>query len=254
MTVNSMGGLGVLSHTFHEIKVVNMGSSLASRVLVISIIVALGICFLFSKIMVKEDAVVVNLALKEEGKVYVFSFSSAKGVKQQILKNSSPSVGPFIQVFEEDELHYVQPKDIKEIVNILCGNYRIHEYPEQRFDGYITTTQMKCLNHFVRNENTSKIVEQMKVHEMSLSSPVSDSLRVVRWSSNYLSGETQILENCQKKQFRVAENPHPGETFVCSKEFIVVNLEEMGSFYSQKVSFELDKKNQLLYIEKRSVE
>ena len=231
-----------------------MGSSLASRALVICIIVAFGICFLFSRIMVKEDAVVVNLALKEEGKVYIFSFSSAQGIRKQILQNSSPTIAPFIQVFEEDGLHYVQPKHVKEIINILCGNYRIHEYPEQRFDGYITTTQMKCLNHFVRNKNASKIGEQIKVHEMSLSSPVSDSSRVVRWSSNYLSGQTQILENCQKKQFRVAENPNPGETFICSKELVVINLEEVSGFYSQRVEFELDKKRQLLYIEKRSVE
>ncbi|MEM9077112.1 MAG: hypothetical protein AAGC43_08735 [Bacteroidota bacterium] len=225
-----------------------MGRKLSALRLIILSVSIIGICWVFWGIFSKTESVLANLALKEEGNVYVFSLLGTNSVKQQISQNNSPAVMPFIQVFEEDGGLYVQPKDLKEIVNILCGNYRIHEYPEKSFEGYLTTTQLKCMNHFVRNENTTNIGEQIKINELSLSSPVSDSTLAIKWTMNFISGQSVVLDNCMKKSFRVIEKPHPGQTFASTKEFVVVRLEDIAQFYANGIKFRLDSESQLLYI------
>ncbi len=225
-----------------------MGRKLPALRLVLGAVFIIGLCWTFWGKFSKTETAVVNLVLQEQDRVYLISLLGSSHVKQHISKQNSPEVMPFIQIFEEDGSLYIQPKDLKEIVNILCGNYRVHDYPEKSFEGYITTTQMKCMNHFVRNENTSKIGEQIKVNELSLTSPVSDSTFTIKWSTNYISQQTEVLENCLRKHFRVIEKPHPGQTFASTKEFVVVNLEEIARFYGKGITFSLDLENQLLFI------
>ena len=220
---------------------------LALRLIILSVFI-IGLCWMFWGMSSNTESVEVNLVLQEQEKVYLFSLLGTNHVKEYIARQNTPEVMPFVQIFQDGGMLYIQPKDLKEIVNILCGNYRIHEYPEKSFEGYITTTQMKCMNHYVRNENTSQIGEQIKINELSLSSPVSDSTFTIQWSTNYISQQVEVLQNCIKKPFKVIEKAQQGQNISSTKEFVVVKLEDVASFYGRDIMFRLDAKNQLLYV------
>ena len=64
-------------------------------------IAAFSAVFMFS---CETDNAVVNLALKKEGKVYVFSTLGSFIVENSIRKNESPAAFGFIQLFEDDGL------------------------------------------------------------------------------------------------------------------------------------------------------
>lgn len=211
-------------------------------------IVLMAIYACVFKLFDRTKSPIVNIALRENGKTYIFSLMTSEQVQHQISKHKSPVALPFLKLYSEDKTLYIEPEHIKEIVNVLCGNYTLHDYPEQSFDGYVTNGPSDCGKHSVHNTTTEKIGEQVLHHNYYFTHPETKNSMAIRWKLNPSTGEIQALENCSEKAFRITENPHPGETYTFSKKFVVVDLNYLTHFFGKGINLELEAENQLLYI------
>lgn len=189
----------------------------------------------------------VNLALKKEDKVYVFSKQGTHLVQNSIAKNESPSSIPFVQLFEEDGILYMTPDNLEKIADVLSGNYQTHEYQEKSFNGYITSGKSVSFERSYKNESTANIGEQLRLNTVQLNKLTSKDILRIRWKLNMKSYKLQAVENCKKKSFMIATRIQPGEVVRASEDFIMVNLKDLVKFYGDKVILELNVEDQLLY-------
>lgn len=191
---------------------------------------------------------VVNLVLQKEGKTFLYSYMNAYVVENSIDKKESPVVFPFLQIFEEDDKLYVAPDKLKDIINLLCGNYQIHEYLEKSTDGYVTSGTIPCFQISSKNQTTEKIGEQIQVYTVKLTHLNSGDSFNIKWSVNTKTRESKALENCHEKSFMIKTSVQPGEFAIASEDFVMVDLQEVINFYEKKIAVTLNKEEQLLYI------
>ena len=78
---------------------------------------------------------VANLALKTEGKTYVYSQLGSTIVKKSIKENKSPNAMAFVQVFKDNDEFFVAPGMMKEVAHLFAGNYETHAYEEKKLSG-----------------------------------------------------------------------------------------------------------------------
>lgn len=213
----------------------------------------LGIFLLSTSVIVfsmylETSSFVVNLALKKNGKTYLFSKTGTAGVQYSLDKNKSPSVFGFIQLFEEEDSFYVDPIHIEEITNLLCGNYVLHDYTEQSYNGYVTSGKQRCFKNTFKNQSTATIGEQIRLNTIQLTDSTSESLYEINWEYNLMEYKSRALENCEEKSFMITTQIQPGEAVMGSEDFIMVNLEDLVEFYGNTSSLRLDEKQRLLYI------
>ncbi|PWL39428.1 hypothetical protein DKG77_00905 [Flagellimonas aquimarina] len=194
------------------------------------------------------DSHVVNLVLKKKNKTYLFSKLGTTSVKYGIVKNESPNVFGFVHLFEEKNRFYVNPAHIKEIIDLLCGNYVLHDYEQQNYDGYVKSGKQSCLKKSFKNGSVKKIGEQMHINMVQLTNRELGNLYDINWEHNLKENESRALENCEKKSFMITTQILPGETVTASKDFIMVNLDDVVKFYGNEVGLRLDEKKQLLFI------
>ncbi|WP_420602937.1 hypothetical protein [Flagellimonas sp.] len=192
---------------------------------------------------------VVNLVLKKNNKVYVYSNMGSTIVQSSIAKRESPSTMAFIQMYEEDDKLYIAPNNVKDIVNLLCGNYQIHDYPEKSSDGYVTSGSSTCFESTYVNQTTKNIGEQVSVNTVKLTSENTGKTFNVISETNKRTFKSKALKNCYEKSFMIKTSVQPGEFVIASKDFIMVNLQDVVDFYGNKVTLTLNKEEQILYVE-----
>ncbi|MGX1928622.1 hypothetical protein [Flagellimonas sp. 2504JD4-2] len=218
------------------------------------IYLVLGITF-FSGFMVylmftsETNTSVVNLVLQKDGKTYLYSYLGDQAVQSSIQMNESPVIFPFIQLFEDDDKLYAAPDKLEDIVNLICGNYQIYDYPEKSSDGYVTSGNMSCFQTLFKNQTTENIGEQIRTHTAELTDLDSGNDFEIKWNVNTKTYESEALENCQEKSFMIKTSVQPGEFVISSKDFIMVDLQGVINFYGKKVNARLNKEEQLLYIQ-----
>ncbi|WP_420321457.1 hypothetical protein [Flagellimonas sp.] len=192
---------------------------------------------------------VVNLVLKEGDKTYVYAHLGTQEVQKSIQKDESPTVFPFIQIFEDDGKLYVSPDRLRPIVNLICGNYNIHHYPEKSIDGYVTLDSSSCFESSFKNLSTEKIGEQIRLNTIQLTAAPSEAAFNIRWETKVTTNTSKALENCHEKSFTIRTSVQPGEYVFAPEDFIMVDLAEVVDFYGNKVRLRFNEEEQLLYVE-----
>lgn len=140
-------------------------------------VLSIGIIFFSSYL--ETNSSVVNLALKKNDKTYVFCKAGTARVQYSLDRNESPSILGFIQIFEENNNLYADPIHIREITNILCGNYIIHNFKEHSYDGYVTSGQQNCFKNTFKNKSTENIGEQVRLNTVELTNLESGNMHLI---------------------------------------------------------------------------
>lgn len=216
--------------------------------LLVFIILLFSVGAILFSLYMETTNVVVNLILSQNDKVYVYSKQGTSLVQNSLLKKESPVVFPFMQVFEENGALYVAPENIGDLVNLLCGNYILHDFKEGNQDGYLTYGKSECVSSFMENQSTGNIGEQVRVNALKLTHPESNRIFEISWEQNLKTYKFKPLKNCEEKSFMVTTSPYPGKTTMSSKDFIMINLDDLLKFYGTASRLELDMENQLLYL------
>ncbi len=211
-------------------------------------ILLLSVVAILFTLQMETDNAVVNLVLKQGDKVYVYSKQGTVTVQNTLSKKESPVVSPFIQIFEEDDVLYIAPDNIWDLANLLCGNFVRHDFKERNQDGYLTSGKSECVSSLMKNQSTGNIGEQVRVNTLKLTHPESNRIFEISWEQNLKTYKFKALKNCKEKSFMVTTSPYPGKTTLSSKEFIMVDLEDLQKFYNPAIKLELDAENQLLYL------
>ncbi|WP_190810951.1 hypothetical protein [Flagellimonas sp. S3867] len=191
----------------------------------------------------------VNLILEKDSKIYVYSKRGSYLMNINIQREENPTVFPFIQVFEDNGELYVAPDKLKDIVDLLCGNFQVHDVPAKSSDGYVTSGSSPCFEKSFKNQSTGKIGEQIHVNMVRLTNSSLKEAFNIRWETNMKTNKSRVSENCHKKSFTVRTSTQPGEYVFSAEDFIMVNLQEVVDFYGNNVALSLNKEEQLLYIE-----
>lgn len=220
----------------------------SSKKVIKFIVLIAGVVGLFSIFMFscETESAVVNLALKQNGKTYLFSKMGSFIVEESIKKQESPSAFPFIQIFEDDGL-FVSPQNAEDIANVLGGNFKIHPYPEASYDGYITVERNSLFTIDLKNKSTVKIGEQIQEYTVQLLNPHNQEVHEIQWEWNPKAGHFKAIKNCEVKSFWITTSIQPGETVTSSEDFIMVSLADLVAFYGG-YSLEFDQEGQLLYL------
>lgn len=201
---------------------------------------------LYWVVMTPSALQVVNLALKKEGKVYVFSQMDPDDVQEMIASQKSPPASRFLHLLVKKEL-YLQPRYLGEIVHLLSGNYLLFDYSEKSFDGYITTNEQDLVQSDMETQTTEKVGEQLLVSTVDLRHDSKPSKRI-SWSQVSMSTKLKAIENCELKSFMIVSSPYPGTTVGANEKMIVVKLQDLINYYNPDLSLEYNRDEQLLYI------
>lgn len=221
-----------------------MGKS-SRRILLVSFL-AIGASFFFIS-SCETDNIIVNLALKKDGKTYVFSKLGTFITKTKLGKNESPSVFPFLRIFNDDGL-FVSPDNLEDIVNAIGGNNDMFPFPEQSYDGYFTAPKESLFNSEYVNKSTAVVGQQIRQTTVTLVQlNNSDTFEIV-YEYNASAGEYMAVKNCVMKSFWITESIYPGESTTSSEDFLMVNLNDIVNFYDSNIKLELNNAEQLLYI------
>ncbi|MEX0315066.1 MAG: hypothetical protein AB3N18_12890 [Allomuricauda sp.] len=217
------------------------------------------ICFLlgiilFSGFMVQRMAsgetnnAIVNLIMEKDSKTYLYSYLGESIVQNNIEKGESPSTFVFAHIYEEDNKLYIAPDKLKEIVSLLCGDYKLYDYREKNADGYVTSGNSLCFETSFKNQSTEKIGEQIRINTVQLVNQHTDKTFTIEWHTNMRTNRSVNHVNCYKKSFKIKTSVQPGEFVISSKDFIMVDIQDVVDFYGGRVIVELNKKDQFLYV------
>lgn len=121
-----------------------------------------GIPFFYFLFLSSPGAVNVNLAVKQDEAIYVFSMFGENYVKQTISKGESPTTMPSFELYSDNDSLFVKTDKIIEIYNLIAGNYIIHKYKEPAFEGYVTVNNNNGVHiHEIKNQSGKNIDEQI---------------------------------------------------------------------------------------------
>lgn len=189
---------------------------------------------------------IANLALKTNGKTFLYSNLGSLNVQMSIDKNESPAAMAFVKVYKDDEEYFVEPKDMQSVIDLMSGNTALFEYEEKSYEGYVTSDTAVNYKSSLSYESTAKVGEQLSVHSVQLKNDA-DSMSI-QWKFNPKTGENIAVSNCAVRSFWFQTNPSPGETVISSEDFLVVKLKALCKFYN--CTFEYDPEAMVLYITK----
>lgn len=187
----------------------------------------------------------VKIGYKTKDKTYLFSNMGGTVVKENIQRKTSPAAIPFFNIYNEDGI-WAQPQSIKELCDMMWGNFEIWPYKEKSYDGYITTGFEEIYTIKSAFESTEKIGEQLVVSTVKIKN-ISGKTKEIKWSRNMKTGELNAIKNCEVRSFNIETKPSPGETVISSEDFVVVNLDELATFFGG-IKLEFDEDDMLLYI------
>lgn len=209
----------------------------------------LGIGIFFASKGCTEDApAIVNLVLKEDGKTYLFSNLGADAVAASLERNESPTSMHFLKLYVDDKL-YIPPADIKEVVNMMAGNYKIHPYKEKSCDGYVTSGDEELFEFSSKNEMTENIGEQIVKSSVIVKRPDARASFKITWERN-ADGEIIPTKNCELVSFWVETNPDPGTSVYNTEDILLVDLDNLNKYFGNKAQLSFDEENKVLYIKR----
>ena len=204
----------------------------------------IGLFFLSS---CSESQKSVNIALKKEGKTYLFSLMNKQNVVQQIAKGEMPAMMNSTVIVAEDGKLFMEASKIKTIANILGGSIEIFPKQETSFDGYFIEGETSVFSQSMKNKDTGEIGKIASIIEVRLSNESTEVSYPISWQ---VTPELKAIENCEIQSLTVKYSQHSDNEFT-SKDFVMVNLEDINQFFGGHYSLRYDKNASLLYLEEK---
>jgi len=191
---------------------------------------------------------VVNLALKKDGNVYLYSVLGSSLVEGKIAQNESPTAMAFLRVFKDEEAYFVEPERMKDLVAVFSDNYIIHNYTERSYEGYVTEKMGDAFDLSSKVESTETIGEQLYKYTVDLRNENGKKMNI-RWSVNQKTWEKKAISNCEIHSFYKLTKPSPTESVYTNEDELVVNIADIAKFFGKGYSY--DREAYVLYVEEK---
>lgn len=192
-----------------------------------------------------DDRKLVHLAIKKDGKTYLFSNMGSFITQNSISKNESPPIMKTTQVIEEGGDIYVQTSDLEKIVNLISGNYELFSYQEKSYDGYVVEGDYEVYDKKYGTESTAKIGQMISKANVNISDTSQMKEYEISW---HRSPNQKPVKNCEEMDLWVDKSYKPGTTTLAQQAYIVVNLSDIVNFYNSNVSIEYSEEDEILYV------
>ena len=189
----------------------------------------------------------VNIALKSKGKTYLYSIMNKTIVEQQLAKGEMPSMMNSTAVVTDGNQLFMDASKVKTISNILGNNIELFPKQETSFDGYFIEGEKTIFTQQLKNKDSGKIGQIAGVMEVTLTHPVNGTTYLISWQ---ISPELKALKNCELQSLTVKYSENSSNEFT-SKDFVMVNLEDINSFFGGHYSLRYDENVSLLYVEEK---
>ena len=190
-----------------------------------------------------EDQKTVNIALKKDGKTYLYSILNSQLVEQQLAQGQMPTMMNSTAIVPQKGQILMDASKINTIANILGGNIQVFDKQERSFDGYFSLGEQQIFNQSLRNEDIGEIGKVAGIVEIVLRNQQST------YNISYqITPELKAIENCEVKSLTVPYSENSTNEFT-SKDFVMVNLEDINQFFGGHYSMKYDKEASLLYVE-----
>lgn len=191
----------------------------------------------------------VTFAIEENDKNYIYSPNEYL-VNQAVKQDEVPSgLNSNIIYFIDDHV-YMRPDNLERIINILSGNFKIIEKNESSYNGYAVNDSSNVYNFKVQNKAGSKIGEIQAINVVTLSDKSQRSKSMeIKWKT---LPELEAIENCSVESIWVVTNPYPGKTVGNWEDDILVNIDDINTFYGNSFELVFDEEASVLYFKKSS--
>ena len=186
----------------------------------------------------------VSYALKQEGKVYLYSPMGKMITESSLESGSAPGLLSQTGFVVERGTYYINPSSLGPVVNILSGNVEVIEHQEKSYDGYIVEGEKEVFEIQYKQESTETIGVMESSAEATLTHPESGKQRIISWVS---APEPAALKNCQEVKITVVHNPSPGETVYNRRKRVLIPLEDLVHFFDPATTIEYDGKSEVVY-------
>lgn len=192
-----------------------------------------------------DDRKSVNLILKKDGKMYLFSRLGTFITKNNLDKNQSPKTMQSTRIIKKKGELYTEPQHIKDLANLISGNYILHDYQEKAFDGYITGGKHDVYDKKYDSEHTEKIGQTISTANIYLTDIDQNRKHHISWQRS----PNQIpIKNCIEMTLWVDKSYKPGERTAAKDNFIMINLNDLVEFYDPTIKLDYVEEEEILYI------
>ncbi len=192
-----------------------------------------------------DDRKSVNLILKKDGKLYLFSTLGTFVTKNSLDKNMSPAIVETTKIVEKEGKFFVQPTHLKNIVNLISGNYVLLDYKEKSFDGYVTEGEFDVYDKKYGSESTEKIGKMISTANVFITDTSNIKKYHISWQRN---PNQKPLKNCVEMSLWTDKSYKPGETSVVKEKYIMIDLNTIVEYFNFKVKLDYVKDDELLYV------
>jgi hypothetical protein len=192
-----------------------------------------------------DDRKNVSFILKKDGKSYLFSRLGTFITKNSLDKNESPPVVTSARIVEKDGKLYMEPQYIKNIANLISGNYVLHDYQEKSFDGYVTEGEHDVYDKKYANESTAEIGKMASIAHIYLKDIEERREYHISWQR---SPDQSPIKNCVELSLWVDKSYKPGERTAAKEKFIMIGLDNLVEFFPSKVKLDYVKDEEVLYL------
>jgi len=192
-----------------------------------------------------DDRKSVRLILKKDGKAYLFSPLGTFITKNKLNKNESPPIVTSTRVVKKDDHLYMEPQHIKDMANLISGNYVIHDHQEKSFDGYVTEGGHDIYDKKYTNESTEKIGEIISTANIHLKNINQTKEHHISWQR---SPNQSPIQNCIEMALWVDKSYKPGERTAAKDNFIMIDLNDLVEFYNSNIALDYVEEEEILYI------
>ncbi|PWL23408.1 MAG: hypothetical protein DCO96_16290 [Fluviicola sp. XM-24bin1] len=182
-----------------------------------------------------------NVILETKGKKYLYSSLGSETVKQQLEAKSSPAAMADLAVYKDGDAFYVDPMNMRALVNLMSGNVETFDYKEKSYDGYVTIGTEDAYKIEQQYVSTSKVGKQAVKQIVTLTNTKGKTM-LISWNFDPSTGEHKAIKNCEVRGFWFQTNPQPGETVISSEDFLVVPAKKLAKFFGCKIAFDRETK------------
>ncbi|MEM7086737.1 MAG: hypothetical protein AAF489_11175 [Bacteroidota bacterium] len=187
----------------------------------------------------------VQLILKKDNKMYLFSSLGTMITKNSLDKNESPPILNATRIVKKNNELYVEPQHLENMVDLISGNYVLHDFQEKSFDGYVTRGRYKVYDKKYSSESTEKIGQMASTANIYLNNMDQSKTYHISWQR---SPNQIAIENCTEMALWVDKSYKPGERVVSQDKFIMIKLNDIVEFYHSNVTLEYDDDGILYFI------
>lgn len=225
---------------------VNRRSKFRWVIVVIIASMGFGMFFLFKSCNSVSSPVVSNVLLKKDGGNYLFSPLGSFIVKGALEKGESPQIFNSLLVYQDGLEYFLVPSTLESIAGIANGEYELHPFKDVNIAGYVTAKNENSYSMSTKFKTGAKLGEQDMQNTVTLNNSKGEALKI-EWTMNSKRAEYSKLTNCEMHAFWIQSNPAPGETVYSTKDFLVVPLKTLATFFDRKMSY--DTETNLIVIE-----